>query len=241
MELKWDRINWQEFEELQRKGFDSVIIPVGTIEAHGVIPLGTDNIIPETIAERIAPETKSLIAPTVSYGITKSLLAYPGSLTVSPDTFTKYITEIMMSFVRTGMNKIVVLNGHGGQNDELKKAAFDIFEKTGVKIAVIHWWILCDSIVEKHFGTSGGHAAVDETAAMFACAPETVHKDKYDPEMLYHVRPGTNVYPNPSTILVYKENTGALDFDKAKADAYFDEVCSIIKDFLLETFQRWGK
>ncbi len=239
MELRWGRLNWQDIEGLQKRGYDSVIIPVGTIEAHGAIPLGTDNIIPEAIAQKIAEETKSLIAPTVNYGITKSLLGYPGSLTVSSATFQAYMTEILLSMVAGGMKKLVILNGHGGQFDELKAAAYEVFEKTGAKIAVIHWWVLCGELAEKHYGTSGGHAAVDETAAVIACAPETVQKDKYSPEMLYHVRPGTNVYPNPSTILIYKENTGALDFDTKKANAYFNDVCETVKHFIQDTFKRW--
>jgi len=239
MELRWDRFNWQDIKKLKERGYDSVIIPVGTIEAHGVVPLGTDNFIPEAIAQKIAADTKSLIAPTINYGITKSLLSYPGSLTVSSATFQTYITEILFSLAAGGMNKLVVLNGHGGQMDELKAAAYDVFAKTRVKIAVIHWWILCGHLVEKHYGTSGGHAAVDETAAVIACVPDTVHKDKYKPDMLYQVKPGTNVYPNPSTILIYKENTGALDFDTEKAKVYFDDVCETVKQFILDTFKRW--
>jgi creatinine amidohydrolase len=239
MELRWDKLNWQDIEGLKKQGYDSVIIPVGTIEAHGVVPLGTDNLIPETIARKIAADTKLLIAPTVNYGITKSLLSYPGSLTVSSTTFQAYITEILLSLAAGGINKLVILNGHGGQMDELKAAAYDVFAKTRVKIAVIHWWILCGHLVEKHYGTSGGHAAVDETAAVIACAPDTVQKDKYKPDMLYHIKPGTSVYPNPSTILIYQENTGALDFDSNKAKAYFNDVCDTVKQFILDTFKRW--
>lgn len=241
MELRWDRLIWQDIAKLQKQGYDSVIIPVGTIEAHGVIPLGTDNIIPETIALRIAPDIKALVAPTISYGITKSLLDYPGSLTVSPQIFAGYVTEILNSFARTGMKKLFVMNGHGGQFDELKDAAHKVHQDTGVKIAVLHWWVLCDGLTEKHYNTSGGHAAVDETAAIIACAPETVKKEYYDSNMLYYVRPGANVYPIPSTILTYKENTGGLDFDQAKANSYFDDVCSIVKDSILDILKRWAR
>ena len=241
MELRWNKLNWKELEKLQHEGFTNVILPVGTIEAHGVIPLGTDNIIPETIAERIAPSIKAIVAPTVNYGITHSLLKYTGSLTVSSSTFKSYISEILMSMISGGMKKIVVLNGHGGQFDELKQAAYEIHEKTEAKIAVVHWWELCQDLAEKHFNTSGGHAAVDETAAIIACDPDTVKEDRYDPDMLYHVQSGANVYPIPSTILIYKENTGALNFDTPKANAYFDDVCKTVETFLLDTFKRWDQ
>jgi len=239
MELRWNRLNWKEFEALLKQGYSRVILPVGTIEAHGVTPLGTDNIIPETIAERIAPDIKAFIAPTVSYGITRSLLKYPGSLTVAAPTFKAYITELLLSFANCGIKEIVIINGHGGQNDELKQAAFDVHEKTSTKVAVVHWWDLCKEQTKNYYDTSGGHGAVDETAAMIAYAPDTIHEDMYNPDMLYYVKPGANVYPIPSTILIYKENTGALDFDKQKADDYFKAVCDTVKDFLIDTFKRW--
>jgi creatinine amidohydrolase len=239
MELNWNRLNWQEFEKMQKSGYCNAILPVGTVEAHGVTPLGTDNIIPETIASRLAPDLKAIIAPAVSYGITRSLLKYPGSLTVASGTFQKYLTEILMSIAMTGMKKIVIINGHGGQLDELKAAALEVFYKTEAKVAVINWWLVCHDLVEKYYDTTGGHAGVDETAAVLACAPETVHKNLYDPKMHYYVQPGANVYPNPSTILIYKEDAGDLDFDPDKANSYFDEVCAIIKSFLLDVFKRW--
>jgi len=239
MELRWNRLNWKKFEDLLKQGYSRVILPVGTIEAHGVTPLGTDNIIPETIAERIAPEIKAIIAPTVNYGITRSLLKYPGSLTITPSTFKAFITELLFSFAKCGMKEIVVINGHGGQNNELKQAAYEVHEKTSAKVAVVHWWDLCEEQTEKYYDTSGGHGAVDETAAVIACAPDTIYEDMYNPDMLYHVKPGTNVYPIPSSILIYKENTGALDFDRQKANDYFKAVCDTIKDFLLDTFRHW--
>lgn len=239
MELRWDRLNWQDIKRLTAEGYDTVLIPVGTIEAHGCIPLGTDNIIPETMANRIAPELKTLVAPTINYGITHSLIAYPGSLTVTPETFTSYMTEIMLSFIKTGMKNLIVLNGHGGQIKELKDAAFKVHYETDIKVAVIHWWEMVAGLEIKHYGKTGGHAALDETAALQACAPETVQPDLYKPEMHYRVQRGTNVYPNPGTILNYDDDYGELDFDQGKADAFFDEVCRKVVDFIKDIKVRW--
>jgi creatinine amidohydrolase len=239
MELMWNKLNWREFKQLQEAGFTNALLPVGTIEAHGITPLGTDNIIPEGIAQNIAPDVRALIAPTVSYGITRSLISYSGSLTVSSRAFQDYVTEILISMAGQGMRKVIVLNGHGGQMEELRLAAFSAFQKSGLKVAVIHWWIMCESLVEKYFGTAGGHAAVDETAAVMANAPDTIKKELYDPAMLYHVKPGINLYPSPSTILIYKENTGSLNFDQKRAGDYFQAVCGMVKEFVLDLFYRW--
>jgi creatinine amidohydrolase len=239
MELRWDRLTWQDFGKLQKGGVDCAILPIGTIEAHGVIPLGTDCIIPETIANRIAPQLKAIIAPTINYGITHSLLGYAGSLTVSSGVFKAYVLDIMASIASKGIKKLIVINGHGGQMDEIREAAFEVFEKTGLKVAVLHWWMLCDDLVPQFYNTEGGHAAVDETAAIIACAPETVKKDYYNPKMLFPVSTGAAIYPNPSTILIYKDNTGALDFDSEKANRYFDAVCLRIRQIIDDTLSRW--
>ena len=75
---KLEELNWQEFGKIVPKVTDAVLLPVGTLEAHGVTGLGTDNFIPVSLAERIAGKVNALIAPTIPYGITRSLLPYPG-------------------------------------------------------------------------------------------------------------------------------------------------------------------
>ena len=52
--MLWQELNWMEFEKLVPEKYDTAIVPVGTIEAHGVSPLGTDNLIPEEIARKYA-------------------------------------------------------------------------------------------------------------------------------------------------------------------------------------------
>lgn len=71
-----------EFKKLVPKKTAAVLVPVGTIEAHGIAGLGTDNQIPLSVAGRIADKVNALIAPAINYGITRTLLPYPGSLTV---------------------------------------------------------------------------------------------------------------------------------------------------------------
>ncbi len=91
--MLWEELNWAEFEKLVPEKYDTAILPVGTIEAHGVAPLGTDDLIPMEMAKRIADDLHAIIAPIVNHGITRTLLAYPGSLSVSADTFEKYVIE----------------------------------------------------------------------------------------------------------------------------------------------------
>jgi creatinine amidohydrolase len=63
MERRMQYMNWIDFKKLIPKRIKTVILPIGTIEAHGVIPLGTDNIIPEEIALEIAEKIDAVICP----------------------------------------------------------------------------------------------------------------------------------------------------------------------------------
>ncbi|MGB2770065.1 MAG: creatininase family protein, partial [Candidatus Zixiibacteriota bacterium] len=118
MPLRLEEMNWMEFGELVPQKIDTVLLPVGTIEAHGVTNLGTDVSIPLFICEKISDDLKAIIAPPVYYGITRSLYSYPGSLTVSSSTFENYLTEIMLSLGKKGFSRVVVMNGHGGHFNE---------------------------------------------------------------------------------------------------------------------------
>lgn len=154
--MLWEELNWAEFEKLVPEKYDTAILPVGTIEAHGVAPLGTDNLIPMEMARLIAKDLGAIVAPPVNYGITRTLLAYPGSLSVVSETFEKYVTEIMLSICDCKFKKLVVLNGHGGNNEQLGRAARAVWQATKIKVAVVHWWMCCDDIVEKIYGRGAG-------------------------------------------------------------------------------------
>ncbi len=241
MPLKLEEMNWMEFRELVPKKVNTVLLPVGTIEAHGVTNLGTDVSIPLFICEKIADDLNAIIAPPVYYGITRTLYSYPGSLTVSSPTFESYVTEIMLSLAEKGFSRILVINGHGGHFDELKNAATRVHNEKKTNVAVIHWWILCEELTKKFFKQAGGHAALDENAAVLAIDKKLVKKAKYKKDMVFLQKNGMYSLPAPGSILIYKENEGFPEFDQKRARAYMDKVNKKIKDEILDLFNRWDK
>jgi creatinine amidohydrolase len=235
------KLTWLKLKELVPASIDTIILPVGTIEAHGVACLGTDVFIPETIAAGIAERLNALVAPTVNYGITRSLYRYPGGFTIKPDTFGLYIRDILDSYADSGFRNILVLNGHGGNNTVLKNVAYEFHFERKTNIAVIHWWQLCNEMTEEFFGHAGGHAGTDETAMVMAIDPSLVDKDVYDPELAYQFRAGADVYPVPGTILLYKEGEGYPEFDIEKARQYREKVIAALGDFAEMVLARWRK
>lgn len=241
MERELQKLSWLTLQKIVPTKIDTIIFPVGTVEAHGSACIGTDNYIPETIAAGIADRINALIAPTVNYGITKSLYRYNGGSTIKPETFQLYIRDILDSFVDNGFHNIILMNGHGGNNAALKPIAYEFHKEKSANIAVIHWWELCAKMTEEFFGHTGGHAGTDETAMVQAVDPALADKETYDPELAWYFRPGADIYPVPGSILLYKEGEGYPNFDVEQAKEYREKVVEKVGDFVALILDRWEK
>ncbi len=239
MEKRIKYINHVELARLVPAKFDTVLLPVGTMEAHGVIPIGTDILIPEAMAERVAAEVDLLVAPTIPYGITHSLYGHPGGVNIAGEVFKAYVYDVVASLARTGFEKIIVLNGHGGQISELKDALYDANRNLGVKTLLINWWFDTDEERRKHLGREGGHAASDETAPIMAIDPSLVRRDLYDEEMITKKTGFFSAYPYPGTIITYTDGDWSLNFDEESCRAYFDAVTRKVIDFIETVLRKW--
>lgn len=227
MERRLQYMNWIDFKKLIPKRIKTVILPIGTIEAHGVIPLGTDNIIPEHLALEIAEKIDAVIAPTLNYGITRSLLPYPGSISLKESTFEKVVQEIAIGLADNGLETVIFMNGHGGHIEELKRVAHKLWQKRKKKSIIIHWWFLTEQLVIKIWGETGGHAGLDETAMVYAIDKQLV-KSKYLKKELAMLRiPGLRPTPFPAPIILYKEGEGFPRLDK-RCREFFDESVKLI-------------
>ena len=234
-----EELNWMEFKRLVPKKTDAVLVPVGTIEAHGVTGLGTDNQVPSSICDRVADKVNALIAPGVNYGITKSLLPYPGSVTVLPDTYERYVFEVAIGLADAGFRRIVFMNGHGGNTEALKNVSFRLFREKKAYSAVLDWWTLCADEIRQVYGHVGGHAGTDETGMVQVDHPEQVRRQDYKKEMAFLAQPGLAAMPFPGSIILYKQDEGYPDFDPAKADQLMNAVCAKVEKTLLDVFRRW--
>jgi len=238
---KIEELNWQEFKKIVPKVTDAVLLPVGTLEAHGVTGLGTDNFIPVSLAERIAGKVNALIAPTIPYGITRSLLPYPGSVTVTSQAFDQYVFEVACGLADAGFRRIVFLNGHGGNTEALKNLSPKLYREKKVYNLVLDWWTHCPEEVSAVYGHAGGHAGTDETALVQVDHPEQVRRDLYKKDLACLSRPGLVATPFPGSIILYEKGEGYPDFDPAKAGKLMDMISKKVEQTILDVFQRWDK
>ena len=200
-----DDLNWIEVGRLVPETVTTVLLPVGTLEPHGVVNNGADNTVPESLAVYIAPRVNALIAPTVKYGVTTALGEYPGTFGIQHETFETYVYEVMKGFADNGFRNIVVINGHGPNGAPLRSAADRVWQETDSRLLVTEWWAMTADLVQEIYGGQGGHAGNNETAAVLAVRPDLVHQELYTgPEMTTPRASGWSAYPFPSSILLYR-------------------------------------
>jgi creatinine amidohydrolase len=238
-----ERINWMEFREWIPEKIKTVLLPLGTIEAHGATANGTDIIAPVAIARAIAARVNAMIAPVIPYGFTGVLDAYPGGFTIPEDVYRGYVRAVMTGLAGNGFRNIILLNGHGGgQTAILQSLGQEVGRETSTRILVINWWSYCSDVVREVYGEDGGHAGNTETAFMMAVDPSLVQKDRYSGAEMATPIPAPNTwsaYPFPSSILLYTEGEGYPNFDLKKAKLYFTKVNDKMAVLIEETITKW--
>ncbi|HMG34848.1 MAG TPA: creatininase family protein [Blastocatellia bacterium] len=235
-------INWMEFKEAVPSKIDTVILPTGTLEPHGVINNGADISAPIAIARKIARDVNAMIAPIIPYGITGSMDAYPGAFSISEGAYRAYVRDVISGLAKNGFRTIIVMNGHGGpQTAVLNQLAMEIGQEKRIRTLVINWWSYCSDVTLSVFGEDGGHAGLNETAFVQAIDPKLVHKERYKDDLATpNPAPGTySAYPSPSSIGLYKEGQGYVKFDQAKADEYFSKVNAKLAKLINEMKRKW--
>jgi len=234
-----EELTWMEFRELVPTRVRTVLLPVGTLEAHGCTALGTDNILPAAIAERVAVGLDALVAPVIPYGITRSLLAWPGSTSVAPETSERYVWEVCASLADAGFARVAIVNGHGGNTEQLKNVCFRLYREKKVFSLVVDWWVLCAEEAREAYGHEGGHAGTDETGMVLALRPELVREELYRPDLAAQARPGLVTSPFPGSIILYDDPDGVPDFDPARARKLLELVCAKVERSLAEVLRGW--
>jgi len=236
-------LTWKEFSDFVPEKIETVLLPVGSIEPHGVIPNGTDNLAPQAMSREIAPRVNALIAPTLNYGITEAMAAYPGAVSVSADSYAPFIEDILKGLADCRFKNIIILNGHGGNTDALKRAATSVSNQCRVRILVVNWWALASEDTFAVFDQNGGHAGNNETAYIQAVVPEHIHPEQYDPEMAVVNPVGGSWYAVPvaASILLYEKGQGYPTFDRKQAEEYFRRVNDRVTGLIEEIIRKWDK
>lgn len=128
---------WLEVEDYLRNS-DGIILPVGSTEQHGPIGLiGTDALCASVIADAAGDIANAMVAPTVAYTPAPFNAYFPGTVSVSENTFKSLISDIWHSLISQGFSKIYVLNAHGANLAPLQSEAQEF---PPAQIHIRSWW-----------------------------------------------------------------------------------------------------
>jgi creatinine amidohydrolase len=236
-------LNWMQVRDIVPSKIDTVILSVGTLEAHGVTCNGTDFVVPDRLAEMVAPRVNALIAPHITYGVTKSLTPYPGGIAISEDTFEQYVKEIIYGLADIGFRNIIIINGHGPNRGPCDRAMYELMMEKKVRGMVIDWWSYTDDITKEVFKQDGGHAGINENAAVLAVDPKLVYPELYSPDKVTATPndPSYSAFPSPSSILLYTPGEGYPEFNLQRAREYLNKVADKLVKLIRETIAKWDK
>jgi creatinine amidohydrolase len=175
-------ISWEQCAEYLARD-DRIVFPIGATEQHGRhLGLGADYLIAHEIARRIGDATGVLVAPALNYGMSHMHFEFAGTLSLSPDTLSAVLQDIFLSLHRHGFRRILVVNGHGGNQPSLQSAAAVISSRfPELRLKSFQWWLEPEitRIVDETLGAQRGtHASNHETAFLRAVAPQAVHPER---------------------------------------------------------------
>lgn len=239
---------WMRLAKIVPQITDRVILPIGTVESHGAVAIGADNIIPNNLAEMIWEKCNALIAPSINHGFTgQSISQFPGSITVREEIFEEYIYDVLKDLVRTGFKNILIINGHGGNTEPTKRAMTRLHAETGAHSMVVDWWKVAFSAVSEVYGAKAqqpGHGDMEEAALVMGYDPELVDREMYeklgkDNVGAAGVEEGVILMPAWATSRYPEKGQGYLDFDIKKAKEYTLKKAEFIADTFLEAVKRW--
>jgi len=133
-------MNWMHVEAYLTRD-DRAVLPIGSIEQHAHLSLATDAVLAERVAVEAAAPLGVPVFPVLPYGITPYFTAYPGTLTLAPETFAQVLRELLEGMADTGFRRILVVNGHGG-NSAAAQAACTAWaaERPECRVRVHSWW-----------------------------------------------------------------------------------------------------
>src|ERR1700760_3409851 len=136
----------QNYDHIRSQKWEVAVLPFGATEPHNLhMPYGTDNFQVEAIAQRICEQAyragaKVVLLPAMPYGVNTNHLKIPGALacSVTPTTLLHLLTDLVDSLERQGVRKLVLLNGHGG--NELKPLMRELHHRTAVFLCLCDWF-----------------------------------------------------------------------------------------------------
>lgn len=158
-----------------------IVLPIGGgSKEHGNhLPMGTDYYVTDWVASKVTERCNVVTLPTLPYAYFPAFIKWKGSVSIEHEHFTAYVKDILMSFIRFGMRKFLIIDGGVSTHPPLTMLARDMSNEFDVKVAVTDVRFLAketeDAVCTQ---LAGGHGDESETSTMLYIREDLVHMDK---------------------------------------------------------------
>ena len=221
-----------------------VVLPFGATEPHGGhLPYATDIIESTAIADRACALAQQqgagvVALPPIPFGVQTSQQTYPLAMNLNPSTLNQILSDLTESLDNSGIEKAVILNGHGGNDFYMHLK--ELYGKRKVYLLQVNWFAMCRELQNELFTPGGDHANDMETSLVLHLRPELVDMRQAGPQptaalRLAGMRAGWARAPRPWE--KYTEDSGAGDPRQATAEKgarFFDACTQELAAFLTE-------
>ena len=149
--MRSEELNWFDVENYLQQD-DRLILVLGACEQHAYLSLLTDVKIPLALADAASHQTHILVAPPLNFGASPYFLDYPGTLSLRVSTLLDVVEDVVRSAHRHGFKRILVLNGHGG-NDGARARLYEVANTLpDLQLAWYAWWTAhsVSEVAQKH-------------------------------------------------------------------------------------------
>jgi len=157
-----------------------VILPQGSVEQHGPhLPTGTDIFAANVIAQAVAERMDGLVLPGGPLGVTPLHMPYEGTITLTPETYIRLVTETCASTAKHGAKYLLILNWHELNIPALAIAADALHREHGMTVLTVQACFVAEEMFGKECNglTHGGEI---EALTVLAYRPELVHLDRIE-------------------------------------------------------------
>jgi creatinine amidohydrolase len=188
--MLFEQLKWHELKHISSKVF---VVPLGSLEQHGPhLPLGTDSWIAGEIARRVEQEIadKVVLLPVLWLGHSPHHQNF-GCASVDMRPYMDMLSGLCRSLAGSGARKILLLNGHGGNESPAKAALREVKDHLRsipeLYIAFASYWNLAAARIKelRESPTGGmGHACELETSILLDVAPDAVDTSAIEPDGL---------------------------------------------------------
>ncbi|MGH8959463.1 MAG: creatininase family protein [Acidimicrobiia bacterium] len=174
------RLTWKEAEQAIDKA-KLALVPVGSLEQHGPhLSLDTDMAVAQALADRLQSDLghDAVLCPPVTYGLSEHHMAFPGTMTLRPNTLVALFHDLVESLASWDLRRVLVINGHGGNIDALRLASRNARRDHRSLVAAIMWAVLAaPEIAARTQSPQYGHACEIETSVAMDLIPDRVRLD----------------------------------------------------------------